>query len=367
MPPFDAERYLDYAATGDRTRYQAQHGQRWDRLKCLVLGECLEGKRRFLPAIEESVRSLCADPSWVLPAHDRSNQVFKGGNPYVDLAVAMNGYQMALAAWLLDGALPAETLALMRENVARRLTGPVLRTIDGTAPKDVVAGHWWAKPTTTGTRCAPPARWAPSWPASRRAKRGPRRWLGRKQHGRLSLRFWAGRLLQRGHRLLELWLRAFRGLGGSIAGANRRPGGFVQGAAGAPDRQRPGAIGDRRRHLSGICRLLAQRAPRPEVGRYDPVAARPAPFPAARLECWRKRRISIRRWPTWRYGGRRPHPGPPAPVRCRRVRGFRRAGCVWRDRRGRAAWRRHGKAGTMPSITITTMSAPPWWCGRDGR
>ncbi len=145
MPPFDAARYLDYSTNGDRTRYQTQHSQRWDRLKCLVLGECLEDKGRFLAAIDETVGSLCADPSWLLPAHDRDTQVFKGGSPYVDLVVATNGYQMALSAWLLDGKLPAATVGLMRENVARRLTGPVLATIDGTASKPVAAGHWWAK------------------------------------------------------------------------------------------------------------------------------------------------------------------------------------------------------------------------------
>ena len=147
MPPFDAERYLDFATNGNRTRYQDQLGPRWNRLSQLVLGECLEGKGRFLAAIEETVKSLCADPSWLLPAHDRNAQVFHGGEPYVDLAVAMNGYQMALAAWLLDARLPAATLQLMRENVARRVTDPVLRTMDGTASKEVKAGHWWARTT----------------------------------------------------------------------------------------------------------------------------------------------------------------------------------------------------------------------------
>jgi len=147
MPPFDAERYLDYSTNGNRTRYQDQLTPRWNRFTRLVLGECLEGKGRFTPAIEQTVRGLCADPSWLMPAHDRNAQVFKGGEPYVDLAAAMNGYQMALAAWLLDGRLPAATLQLMRENVARRVTGPVLRTIDGTASKEVKAGHWWARTT----------------------------------------------------------------------------------------------------------------------------------------------------------------------------------------------------------------------------
>ena len=145
MPPFDAERYLDYTTNGDRTRYQSQHTRRWDRLSRLVMGECLEGKGRFIAAIDESVRSLCADPSWLLPAHDHGARVFKGGTPYADLAVAMDGYQMALAAWLLEGRLPAATVELMRDNVKRRLTGPVMQTIDGTAPQEVVAGHWWAR------------------------------------------------------------------------------------------------------------------------------------------------------------------------------------------------------------------------------
>jgi hypothetical protein len=145
MPAFDAQRYLDYTTNGDRTRYQTINSKRWDRFARLVIGECLEGKRRFIPAIDETVRSLCADPSWILPAHDQDAAVFKGASPYADLVVAMNGYQMALAAWLLEHSLPPETTAMMRENVSKRLTGPVLATIDGTAPKNVIAGHWWAR------------------------------------------------------------------------------------------------------------------------------------------------------------------------------------------------------------------------------
>ena len=145
MPAFDPERYLDFTTNGDRTRYQGVNTRRWDRFMRLVMGECLEGKGRFVPALEETVKSLCGDASWILPAHDHAAGVFNGASPYADLAVAMNGYQMALAIWMLDGRLPVETLALMRENVQKRLTGPILKTIDGTAPKNVLDGHWWAR------------------------------------------------------------------------------------------------------------------------------------------------------------------------------------------------------------------------------
>ncbi len=145
MPPFDAERYLDFTKNGDRTRYQTINLRRWGRLTRLVMGECLAGSGRFVPAIEETVKSLCADPSWVLPAHDPGARVFKGGAPHADLGVAMNGYQIALARWLLADRLSAEISELIRANVTRRLTGPVLATIDGTAPAEVLAGHFWAR------------------------------------------------------------------------------------------------------------------------------------------------------------------------------------------------------------------------------
>ncbi len=145
MPAFDRERYLDFVTNGDRERYQTINTARWERFKCLVLGECLEAKGRFIPALEETVASLSTDPSWILPAHDYGAAVVNGAPPYADLGVAMNGCQMALASWLLADRLPASTLSLMRAQVSKRLTGPVLATINGSAPKSVISGHWWAR------------------------------------------------------------------------------------------------------------------------------------------------------------------------------------------------------------------------------
>ena len=143
MPAFDPERYLDFTRNGDRSRYQATHRARWGRFSLLVMAECLEDDGRFIPGIAQAVESLCGDPSWLLPAHDRRAQVFHGAAPYADLAVAMNGCQMAMAEWLLGERLPPETRELMRENVRRRLLDPVLQTIGGTAPPHVKSGHWW--------------------------------------------------------------------------------------------------------------------------------------------------------------------------------------------------------------------------------
>lgn len=144
MPAFDSDRYQDYVRNGDRSRFQSLNSKRWSRLRELVLGECLEGKGRFTKAIEETVRGLCGDPSWLLPAHDRGAGVFHGGEPYVDLAVAMNGHEMALTAWLLEDRLSGDTVRLLRSEVSRRLTQPVFKMINGTASPEMVRRQWWA-------------------------------------------------------------------------------------------------------------------------------------------------------------------------------------------------------------------------------
>ena len=43
--------YLDFSRTGNRIRWQRAAGERRGRLQPLVLGECIENKGRFLPAI----------------------------------------------------------------------------------------------------------------------------------------------------------------------------------------------------------------------------------------------------------------------------------------------------------------------------
>lgn len=144
MPAFDGALYQEYFTTGNRSRFQNHNRQRWQRLNILVKGECLEGKGRFLGAISKTIESLCKDPSWCLPAHDHGAWIFKGNKPFVDLGVATNGADMATAIWLLGARLPPATVQLARENVGRRLTGPVLEQIRGEDPEFYRKRHWWA-------------------------------------------------------------------------------------------------------------------------------------------------------------------------------------------------------------------------------
>ena len=145
MPGFDAVLYDEYFRTGNRTHYQASHSKRWGRLAPLVLGECLEGKGRFLPAIESTILSLCADPSWCLPAHDRKGELVKGGKPYVDLAVAGSGHDLATAIRLLDSRLSPATVTTARDAIRRLVVAPVREQMGGTDAGFFRTRHWWSR------------------------------------------------------------------------------------------------------------------------------------------------------------------------------------------------------------------------------
>lgn len=142
---FDPALYQEYYRNGNRTNFQNQNGKRWARLRTLVVAECLEGKRRFAPAVDEAIQALCGDPSWCLPAHDSKAWIFKGNAPYVDLAVAMNGFELATTLSLLADRLPESTIALARKEIGRRLTGPILAQIRGQDPELYRAHHFWSR------------------------------------------------------------------------------------------------------------------------------------------------------------------------------------------------------------------------------
>lgn len=147
QPPvaFDSGLYQEFYSNGNRSGFQNHNGKRWQRLRHLALAECVEGKSRFVPAIAASVASLCADPSWCLPAHDKNAWIFKGNKPYADLVVASSGFEMATLIYLLDDRLSAETKDLARREIGLRLTGPALEQIRGGDPEFYRGRHWWSR------------------------------------------------------------------------------------------------------------------------------------------------------------------------------------------------------------------------------
>ncbi len=142
IPEQPDDLYLDFSRTGNRTRWQRVSGRRRGRIKTLALAECLENKGRFIGAFEEIVRALCAERTWVMPAHDRSLTNFNGKVVDIDLGSSMLGWSLATADYVLAEKLGTEARRMIRANLERRIFKPY---------EDMAAGkrkvNWWM--TTT--------------------------------------------------------------------------------------------------------------------------------------------------------------------------------------------------------------------------
>ncbi len=142
LPETTDDLYLDYSRTGNRDRWQAVAWRRRGRIRDFALAECLESRGRFVPPLEETIRAICAERTWLLPAHDGALTNFRGESVDIDLASSDLGWQLATADWLLGDRLSTDVRALTKDNVRRRVLDPFT---------DMAAGrrrrNWWMDTT----------------------------------------------------------------------------------------------------------------------------------------------------------------------------------------------------------------------------
>ncbi len=124
LPETTDELYLDFSRTGNRTRWQRVASQRRSRIGDLTRAECVENQGRFLPHLEEVIAAICAEKTWVMPAHDRSLRNFKQQSVSIDLGSSYVGNTLALADWLLGDKLSAAARTLIREKVGKFIFDP---------------------------------------------------------------------------------------------------------------------------------------------------------------------------------------------------------------------------------------------------
>ena len=136
------ELYLDFSRTGNRTRWQRVASKRRGRIGTLTLAECVENEGRFLPALREIVAAVCAERTWVMPAHDRSLANFKGASIDIDLGSAHLAWNLATARYLLGQKLDAATRKLIDEDLRRRIFDPYLAMVNGNQK-----ANWWTQTT----------------------------------------------------------------------------------------------------------------------------------------------------------------------------------------------------------------------------
>jgi len=131
LPDSPDDLYLDFSRTGNRDRWQKVANQRRGRVTTFTLAECMENQSRYLGPLEQTIAALCAEKTWVMPAHDRSLDNFHGTAMEMDLGACMLAWDLATADWLLGDKLPPATRQLLRENLARRIFDPFQAMLEG--------------------------------------------------------------------------------------------------------------------------------------------------------------------------------------------------------------------------------------------
>ena len=144
IPELSDAMYMEFSRSGNRSRYRQKYDRLYFGLADLTLGECLENKGRFLPAIVAHIEAICSLRSWTYPAHDQKLLSFNG-SPHIDVGSARLTAYLALAYdWLRD-VLPPEVRARLLAECDRRSFQPYLATCRNFSPKDSVMArrNWW--------------------------------------------------------------------------------------------------------------------------------------------------------------------------------------------------------------------------------
>lgn len=138
-PAVTDDLYLTYSRTGDRTSYEAVYNSRRDRLTTLAWAEALDGRGRYLAALQREVDAILDERTWTLPAHDASLTNFNGRTVEVDLGAAMRGWSLATVAGWFGSDLGAGRQARLQAELLRRIANPFL----GALRNGPTGGFWW--------------------------------------------------------------------------------------------------------------------------------------------------------------------------------------------------------------------------------
>lgn len=139
FPAWSDERYLAFSRTGVRPDGEKMLRDRNSWLATLTWAECLENRGRFIPRLTEVIEQLVAQPTWTLPAHDRSLGGFNRTAYVVDLASSSFAHDLAQCLHLLGDKLPANLRASAHAALRQRIFDPVLVSLRGGK------GHFWLR------------------------------------------------------------------------------------------------------------------------------------------------------------------------------------------------------------------------------
>lgn len=143
-PTLTAVDFMAFMRTGDRKAYEDNHFPRRKALAALVLGECVEGKGRFIDDIINGIWCICEESFWGISAHNGVRPVEPlpdVEDRYIDLFAAETGALLAWTKYLLSDELNKVTPRITRRidiELEDRIKKPFIHRED----------FWWMGVTT---------------------------------------------------------------------------------------------------------------------------------------------------------------------------------------------------------------------------
>ncbi len=100
-------------------------------LTTLVYAECIENKGRFVPAIQESIKTICSRYTWVPEIHDHARSNRTGTEITADLQATAMAANLGTVYYWLGEKLDDPTRELIRSELKRRVFDPVRKHSQG--------------------------------------------------------------------------------------------------------------------------------------------------------------------------------------------------------------------------------------------
>jgi Heparinase II/III-like protein len=129
------EMFLEFSRNGNRSHWQDAEFPHRERIAIFTGAEAFENQGRFLPTLEKAIADVCAEKTWVYPAHDAGLKNFHGEAITPDLGATGLAAELAEADYILGDKLSPATRQLLRENVRRRVLEPFRAMIEGRQPE----------------------------------------------------------------------------------------------------------------------------------------------------------------------------------------------------------------------------------------
>jgi hypothetical protein len=140
IPGQSDDLFLDYSRTGNRERWQKVAFSRRGMVRTFLFAEGIENQGRFIAPLEKVISALCAEKTWLYPAHDSRLENFRLEQTDIDLGSSALAWELATVNRILGERLSPATRELIRTNLDRRIFTPF-----GDMIREKRRGNWWLK------------------------------------------------------------------------------------------------------------------------------------------------------------------------------------------------------------------------------